>query len=57
MEGQKISLKIPWQNFQEKKEGVCELQQEFNAVKCKLNYIVLIGKSNAELVQSAQQYF
>lgn len=57
MEGQKISLKNAWISYQEKREGVIENLQEFNTVKCKLNFIVVIGKSSAELPVLAQQYF
>ena len=57
MEGQKISLKNAWVNYQEKKEGVFESFLEFNTVKCKLNFAVVIGKSSSELAVLAQQYF
>lgn len=55
LEAQKINLKDQWQSFLEKREPVTEIEQEFNAVRSKLRYILVIGKNAQELLEIMQQ--
>jgi hypothetical protein len=55
LEAQKVNLKEQWQYFQDKKEPVAELEQAFNAVRSKLRYILVIGKTTQELLEVIQQ--
>lgn len=50
----KVSLKTAWMQYSESRLGVWEGQLEFNSIKCKLTYLVVIAKSAPEL-QSALQ--
>jgi hypothetical protein len=56
VEGQKVTLKTAWQRFTESKVNVWEGQLDFNAIKCKLTYLVVIAKNAPELQLLLQQH-
>lgn len=51
-----MSLRTAWQRFLESKVNVWEGQQDFNAVKCKLTFLVAIAKNPPELQQVLNQH-
>jgi hypothetical protein len=57
VEGQKITLKNEWTDYKLNKKGLYESTINFNRIRCKLTYMILIGNSNEEIFDSAQKYF
>jgi hypothetical protein len=44
-----VSLKAAWQQYYDSKINLWEGQLEFNSIRCKLTYLVVIAKNAAEL--------
>ena len=57
IEGQKITLKEPWNLYKGRRQSVFEQSVKFNSIKCRLNYVIVIGKNNQEVLDSTQKYF